>query len=729
MKRPLSMAVGLVAQLFSGVALFAQPLADRVPADAIAYFGWQGTENVSGYAGSHFEAIIKESNIPVVFKQVLPQAIVRIAKEDRKAGEAFQLAYDLLAPIAKYPTAFFFEGVKFDGDRPMPQLGLVCRAGADAPRIQEKLLAVLAKAGKPEVPVKVVVSGQDVAILVGYGPDEMALAGDVGGRADALGADAGFKAALAKVKADPVVAFHLDVEALFKLIDGAVEKEADENERAMYKKVVDAVGVRGVRRIIASSGFDGKDWMEQVYVEAPMPRKGILNMLDAPALSDDLLKTIPATAEAFAGGTLDIGKLLTEIRAIVGEVDPQAQKMFDQGIGGATMAVGRNFQTEVLDPLGAHWVAYSAPEVAGGGLPGMVIINKPDDATKAKSGLLAVSIFASNTAASLLAQKDSPVTITGRQVKYGDLAINYLATPLVTPCWSVAGDYLIAGFYPQSIIGASRQIAAGKGSIVDSSEYKALRARLGVEKIHGITYLNLPATASDGYGMMMVLSRVVGVADLFGIQSPPIVIPPFHVFQEHLGVAGGVNWVEDDGIHGKRVAPFPGAELLQGGGAAFAPLIGMAAVQSSILLPSLNRARETANRIKCGNNLRQLGLAMKLHANEHQGQFPADMRALADYAIKTDVGALVFLCPSDSDSIPPNLDDWPLEQKADWIVNNSSYDYAASGLNDRAGAEVVLIHENLNAHGNDGMNILYGDAHVEFHLRGEALKEIERGKK
>jgi len=461
MKRPLSMAVGLVAQLFSGVALFAQPLADRVPADAIAYFGWQGTENVSGYAGSHFEAIIKESNIPVVFKQVLPQAIVRIAKEDRKAGEAFQLAYDLLAPIAKYPTAFFFEGVKFDGDRPMPQLGLVCRAGADAPRIQEKLLAVLAKAGKPEVPVKVVVSGQDVAILVGYGPDEMALAGDVGGRADALGADAGFKAALAKVKADPVVAFHLDVEALFKLIDGAVEKEADENERAMYNKVVDAVGVRSVRRIIASSGFDGKDWMEQVYVEAPMPRKGILNMLDAPALSDDLVKTIPATAEAFVGGTLDIGKLLTEIRAIVGEVDPQAQKMFDQGIGGATMAVGRNFQTEVLDPLGAHWVAYSAPEVAGGGLPGMVIINKPDDATKAKSGLLAVSIFASNTAASLLAQKDSPVTITGRQVKYGDLAINYLATPLVTPCWSVAGDYLIAGFYPQSIIGASRQIAAG----------------------------------------------------------------------------------------------------------------------------------------------------------------------------------------------------------------------------------------------------------------------------
>jgi len=51
-------------------------------------------------------------------------------------------------------------------------------------------------------------------------------------------------------------------------------------------------------------------------------------------------------------------------------------------------------------------------------------------------------------------------------------------------------------------------------------------------------------------------------------------------------------------------------------------VIGIIALLISILLPSLNRARETANRVKCGNNLRQIGLALKLYANENRGAFP-----------------------------------------------------------------------------------------------------------
>jgi len=45
-------------------------------------------------------------------------------------------------------------------------------------------------------------------------------------------------------------------------------------------------------------------------------------------------------------------------------------------------------------------------------------------------------------------------------------------------------------------------------------------------------------------------------------------------------------------------------------------VIGIIALLISILLPSLNRAREAANRIKCASNLRQVGLALKLYANE-----------------------------------------------------------------------------------------------------------------
>ena len=53
-------------------------------------------------------------------------------------------------------------------------------------------------------------------------------------------------------------------------------------------------------------------------------------------------------------------------------------------------------------------------------------------------------------------------------------------------------------------------------------------------------------------------------------------------------------------------------------------VIGIIALLISILLPSLNRAREAANRIKCGSNIRQIGQAMRQYAIDdvRSGGFP-----------------------------------------------------------------------------------------------------------
>ena len=51
-------------------------------------------------------------------------------------------------------------------------------------------------------------------------------------------------------------------------------------------------------------------------------------------------------------------------------------------------------------------------------------------------------------------------------------------------------------------------------------------------------------------------------------------------------------------------------------------VIGIIALLISILLPSLNRAREQANRIKCASNLRQIAMAAIMYAGTNKGQFP-----------------------------------------------------------------------------------------------------------
>jgi prepilin-type processing-associated H-X9-DG protein len=687
----------------------ALPLANHVPDDAVVYIGWAGSDALQpAYDASHLKAVLSASNFADVLSQLIPQLENKIT--DPESKDSFALAQQVGAVLWKHPTTLYMR----TGGAVTPakvnvgvSLNLVCDAGSDS----ATLLGLFQNIAKM-APQAIAGSAGNIVWLCPpeEHPDQLE---------HALASASQFTSVMNQLQTAPAYACYVNVNGALASADDFAANEPTASR--VWPAVRDALGLTHITAYAATGGFDGPDWATSSCLLAPAPRTGLLAAIEPAPADPALLARVPDSANVISASNFDAAKFLDAIDAAFA-TDPQADDVFHKGLGAANMFLGRNLRRQILGPLGPQWVLYSTTPTS------FIILNKPTDPAAASDGLVSAMYGLSNGLNAWFARMRGPaaspmVTIDQKTIQGVNVTTATVAAFGLMPSMAVNNGILYLGISPMDVAQAATAADVTDADITHRPGFADAAKRLNAPAVTAFRYVNLPQVAPATYARLAAgLATLRQMSQNLRIQLPPIVFPPLDQIQANLSPALSVKWADANGIYGKSITPFPGASTLLGSSPDELTTVGAAALGTSILLPALNRSRETANRVKCASNERQIGQAMLLYANDHRGNYPPDLGTL----IKTeDITAQVFICPSGDTKVPPGVN--TPDQIAQWVNDHSDYIYVGKGMTFSTSKPTdIILYEKPDAHHGDGMNMLYGDGHVEFQRMDMAKKLIDQ---
>jgi prepilin-type processing-associated H-X9-DG protein len=155
--------------------------------------------------------------------------------------------------------------------------------------------------------------------------------------------------------------------------------------------------------------------------------------------------------------------------------------------------------------------------------------------------------------------------------------------------------------------------------------------------------------------------------------------------------------------------------------------IGAVLICIALVVPLLRNQGETRRRAICLNNIKQIGLAMRLYSGDCREAFPTDpgRTTLGSFGLLTNnfqTSYEAWICPSDPGVVAGN-------RRKPFTSANLSYAFGAFGFTEVAQPDTPLACDrssqgdpigatpwanNQWTHRSDGGSVLFADGHVEF---------------
>ncbi|MGE0480105.1 MAG: H-X9-DG-CTERM domain-containing protein [Phycisphaerae bacterium] len=682
----LFVATLLAAATAPSVAQPTHDLASLMPADTIVYIGWAPdaaqAPRLGGLAKLIFDGVHK-------------------LNPDDVENEAVTAILDLYAAAIAAPGGVGVFNLEFPPGRPRIDAAAVVNAGAKASDLALKLGALVRRAAadlKPESRTIDAVSFESITIPDG----ELPLAwGAHEGRFFVAVGDGGLQKVVARLtskgqslldndefklqrrKTDagahgPHFCVFADLASMMGRLK--ISAQTDGTPPALFEKIVKESGFGALRSTYlhtdVADGIPRTRW----YTHVDGPFVGLLHLWQQKPLTDDDLRIVPKSAYWALVGNLDLVAAWRETLRVVDAIDSDAAMNLEGGLAASKQVLGFSITDDLLPAFGDTWTLYDAREHGGVLLMGSVLAAEVRDA-KALGGMLERLVELAG-----VFSLESPVRVELREYAHGAHAIKYVlignVPAPVAPAWTFVGDRWVFGLFPQTVAAAARHIdpKTRGATLLDHADFKKLRALLPKDA-QSLGYYDTRYLTELFYGFSLPFAAL-GASLGAGPNSlgVPELLPPLDEVTKDVLNCVSVTSVDKDGLLVSQI----------GHGEPLAAAAAGVALGSSIVLPSLARARELAKRTVSSSNLRALGMALHVHASEHEGSFPQTFDVLVQAGVLT---PQQLASPRNPDPATP------------------SYDYVA-GQSTKADMRNVLAYERTFSP--EGTNVLFVDGHVEW---------------